>query len=96
MGLYFLDQYSILHFATGVITYFWSISFFTVVFIHILFEYIENTQIGMKIINRYFIGWWPGGKTHPDSILNRISDTLFTAAGWIVSQQLDKLYREAS
>lgn len=92
MGLIFFDQYSILHFATGVIAYFWSISFLTILIIHILFEYIENTQIGMNFINIYFIGWWPGGKTHADNLLNRVSDTLFTGLGWLVSYQLDRLY----
>lgn len=93
MGLTIFDQYSLLHFAVGVLAYFWSISFFTIIIIHILFEFIENTPIGMNIINTYFIGWWPGGKTHPDNLLNRISDTIFTGLGWIVSYQLDEKYK---
>ena len=93
MGLRFFDQYSLLHFATGVVAYFWSISLFITVAIHILFEYIENTSIGMDIINTYFIGWWPGGKTHPDNLFNSASDTLFTSLGWLISYKLDKVYR---
>ena len=41
MGLRAFDQYSILHFAAGVIAYFWSLSFVMTIIIHILFEYIE-------------------------------------------------------
>ena len=93
MGLRVFDQYSILHFAVGVVAYFWSVSLFVVIMAHILFEFIENTQVGMDIINTYFIGWWPGGKTHPDSLLNRTSDTIFTGIGWLVSYQLDKMYK---
>lgn len=93
MGFRFIDQYSILHFSVGVLAYFWSISFLTIIAIHILFEFIENTPIGMDIINTYFIGWWPGGKTHPDNLLNKISDTLFTGIGWIISYRLDLLYK---
>jgi hypothetical protein len=93
MGLRIFDQYSLLHFAAGVIAYFWSISFFVVVALHIFFEFFENTSIGMNLINTYFLRWWPGGKTHPDNLLNRTSDTIFTGLGWIAAAQLDKIYK---
>lgn len=92
MGLRFFDQYSLLHFSVGVLAYFWSVSFFITIMIHILFEFVENTPVGMNFINMYFIKWWPGGKTHPDNLLNKTSDTLFTGMGWIMAQQLDKAY----
>lgn len=88
MGVLIFDQYSILHFSIGVIAYFWSIPFFTIILLHIIFEYIENTKIGMKIINTYFT-FWPGGKPYSDNLLNSISDTIFTGLGWIVSYNLD-------
>jgi hypothetical protein len=47
--------------------------------------------MGMRFINYYFT-LWPGGKTHADSLVNSISDTLFTGLGWIVSSWLDKKY----
>lgn len=92
MGLQLFDQYSLLHFAVGVIAYFWSISLLLLLLIHIVFEYVENTQWGMKIINTYFKNWWPGGKTHPDNLLNQSSDTLFSGFGWLVANYLDKVY----
>lgn len=90
MGLRVFDKYSLLHFAVGIIAYFWSISFFMTIVLHILFEFIENTPIGMNLINTYFIGWWPGGKTHPDNLLNRVSDTAFTGLGWGIAHFLGK------
>jgi hypothetical protein len=93
MGLRFFDQYSILHFAVGIMAYFWSISLFITIIVHILFEFIENTPIGMQFINTYFIGWWPGGKTHPDNLLNRTSDVVFTGLGWGISYWLDMIYK---
>jgi hypothetical protein len=93
MGLRAFDQYSLLHFAVGIIAYFWSISLFITVTIHIIFEFIENTPLGMDLINTYFLQWWPGGKTHPDSLLNRTTDVSFTVLGWILSYQLDKMYK---
>ena len=93
MGLRAFDQYSLLHFAVGIISYFWSISLFTIIVIHILFEFIENTPVGMNLINTYFTQWWPGGKTHPDSLLNRMTDTIFTGFGWLAAYHLDSVYK---
>jgi hypothetical protein len=91
MGYYWIDQYSILHFATGIIAYFWGISLYTTLILHILFELFENTTYGMIFINKWF-PIWPGGKDHPDSLINCISDTLFTFIGWILSYKLDIIY----
>ena len=93
MGNTLFDQYSLLHFSVGVVAYFWSVSFSMIMIIHILFEVIENTSFGMNLINTYFKRWWPGGKPYPDSLVNSISDTIFTGFGWLVSYQLDKMYK---
>lgn len=93
MGLRAFDQYSLLHFAVGVVAFFWSFSFFIVIVAHILFEFIENTPVGMNFINTYFTRYWPGGKTHPDNLLNRTSDTIFTGFGWLLAYHLDKIYK---
>jgi hypothetical protein len=58
--------------------------------IHIVFEYVENTQWGMSIINTYFT-MWPGGKPYPDNLLNQASDVVFSAIGWLVAYYLDGL-----
>ncbi len=94
MGYRAIDQYSLLHLSVGVIAYFWSISLFTTIFIHILFEIIENTHFGMNLINTYFQHWWPGGKPYPDNLLNNTTDTIFTALGWLLAYKLDKFYKE--
>lgn len=92
MGYYFIDQFSLLHFAVGVIAYFWGVSFYLTMIIHILFELIENTNEGMYFINKY-ISMWPGGKSHADSLLNSTSDMIFTGIGWLISSYLDKKYK---
>ena len=81
MGIYFTDKYSLLHFASGIIAYYWGISFILWFIIHLLFEYVENTKLGMKIINK--IKMWPGGKEKSDTILNRIGDQFYGSLGWI-------------
>lgn len=81
MGLLFADQYSILHFSVGSVLYFWNIHFIYAMILHTLFELIENTEIGMRFINKYFIhpGYfsWPGEKNYADSRINIIGDTFF-------------------
>ena len=89
MGLILFDQYTYLHFASGIIAYFFNISILTWFVIHSLFEIIENNNIGINIINKYF-KFWPGGKPYPDSFINSIGDTIGTIIGWISAYLLDK------
>lgn len=89
MGLFAFDQYSLLHFAVGIITYFFNISFYNALLIHILFEYIENTLIGMKVINNY-LTFWPGGKPYQDSTINTLFDNVFFSIGWLLAYYMDK------
>ncbi len=85
----FADQYSYLHFATGIIAYFWGIDIEMWIIIHILYEVIENLESSMHIINNY-ITFWPGGKSIPDHWLNRIGDVFFGTIGWVSAYYLDK------
>ena len=79
-----MDQYSLLHFAVGIISRYWNISFLWLLIIHSIFEFVENTSQGMYFINTW-IPFWPGGKSHPDSVVNRVGDTVFSLIGWIVA-----------
>jgi membrane glycosyltransferase len=90
MGQGWYDQYSLLHFATGIFAYFWGFSWIFTLVAHIVFEIVENTQLGMEFINNK-IPWWPGGKPKADSIPNQISDTIMTMLGWYASRYADSL-----
>ena len=91
MGTQLFDQFSYLHFASGIIAYFWNIQLKHWMIIHILFELIENTKLGMYFINE-ILPLWPGEKNHPDSLLNSfISDNLFALLGWLSAQFIDHL-----
>ena len=92
MGLKIFDQYTLLHFAVGVVSYFWNMSIRDFLIIHTIFEIVENTQFGMNLINNY-VTIWPGGKPHPNAIINRVGDTIGAAFGWIVASKLDEYYR---
>lgn len=84
MGKYFTDKFSLLHFATGIISYYWGISFSQLFIVHFLYEYAENTTSGIKLINLITI--WPGGKNKADTITNSLGDQLYALLGWIFAQ----------
>jgi len=86
MGYKFLDKYSILHFVSGFIAYFFGINWIMWLIIHIMFEYGENTPEGMELINTIPI--WPGGKENPDALVNSIGDTLSALLGWLTARYI--------
>ena len=93
MGDKTFDQFSLLHFASGIIAYFWGLPFWMWFVLHAIFEIVENTKIGMQVINKY-IPLWPGGKQHPDSFMNSaIGDNVSAALGWIFASMIDKYYQ---
>ena len=87
MGLLLFDKYTYLHFATGVIAYFWNINIRNWIIIHTIFELLENTNKGITLIIKFY--FWPGGKNHPDSFINIIGDTIGTILGWMSAYYLD-------
>lgn len=88
MGERLFDQYIYLHFAVGIIVYFWNISLLQWFILHTIFELLENTKTGVNIINKYIV-FWPGGKPKPDSIANTIGDTIGAIIGWLSAYYLD-------
>jgi hypothetical protein len=90
MGTKIFDQYTYLHFAVGIIAYFWNLSLKKWLMIHTIFEISENTQFGMDLINNN-MSFWPGGKPKADAFINIIGDTIGTTIGWLSAYYIDKL-----
>ena len=90
MGKILFDQYSLLHFATGVIFYFFNFKFVTFLVIHTIFEILENTKSGIYFIDNY-LTFWPGGKQSSDTFINIIGD-IYECIGWYSSKLLDSLH----
>jgi len=82
MGKYIFDQYSLLHFTSGIVRRYFNFSLTFLFIFHIIFEYIENTKKGMYVINNY-LKIWPGGKTSSDALINSIGDIIISLIGWI-------------
>ena len=90
MGQYSFDQYSLLHVATGVIAYFWGLSFAEWMILHLIYEIIDNTNWFIYLVNNW-IFFWPGGKLGKDSLENSIGDTIGSALGWFIAMGIDSL-----
>jgi hypothetical protein len=90
MGYKLFDQYTYLHFATGIILYFWNISLLKLFILHTIFEILENSQMGIHFINKYMV-FWPGGKPKSDSTINSIGDTIGAIIGWSSAYCLDNI-----
>jgi len=86
MGYYFIDKYSLLHFTFGILWNYLGFDLISLIVLHTIFEYAENTKAGMKFINVHF-KLWPGGKEHADSFINSVSDILFSILGWLFYQK---------
>lgn len=91
-----MDKFSLLHFATGIIAYFWGMSLSLwagtsagIWFLaHGIFEIAENTQYGMNFINKN-IPLWPGGKYSSDTVTNMIGDQIYAMIGWGLAYMID-------
>ena len=81
MGAHFIDKYSYLHFVVGATIFYWNISLFHWLIIHTIFEILENSPVGVHIINTY-LTFWPGGKPKSDTLINNLGDTVFAVLGW--------------
>lgn len=91
MGIYFTDPFSLLHFATGIIVFFWGISFFHWFWIHFIYEVFTNTKIGIWFINDV-VQIFPGGKLNYDTLINSVGDQFYGLLGWIFAYCIVKLY----
>lgn len=89
MGKYFFDQFSYLHFAVGVVLYFW-FDLKTSIVLHTIYELIDNTPFFAYIVNNY-ITLWPGKKPYNDTLINTIGDTFFFIIGWLSGYLVDTL-----
>lgn len=81
MGVLFTDKFSLLHFASGIIAYYWNLSFFHWFMLHLIYEMIQNSKYGILFINNV-VTLWPGGKLGYDSYTNMTGDQFYGMLGW--------------
>ena len=91
MGTQAFDRYSLLHLASGIVSFYWGLSLILSLVVHTVFEVLENTKYGVHIIDNYLsekalgVFGWPGGKKKPDTVINSVGDTIAFALGWVIA-----------
>ena len=86
MGKTFLDKFSLLHYATGFVASYNGIGLLQLMILHMTFEFVENTDAGIKFIQEN-LSWWPG-KEYPDAFINIVGDNLSAFVGWVCAASL--------
>jgi hypothetical protein len=89
MGISFTDKFSLLHVANGIVAYFWGIPILVWFILNVLYECVENSSLGMTIINKIKI--WPGGKPKADTLVNSIGDQFYCLLGWMAAWCIGQL-----
>lgn len=88
----FFDQYSLMHFAAGIIFYYIGITLEQWFWISVIFEIIENSKLTIASLNKYLFSWSSHDfKENPDTFINSFGDILFAVIGWLVAYSADKL-----
>ena len=82
MGFYFTDNFSLLHFASGIIANYLGLSLLNWFILHLIYEILQNSYYGIWFINNVIV-LWPGGKLNYDSYINIIGDQFYGILGWI-------------
>jgi hypothetical protein len=82
MDQYAFDEYSIVHFAIGVLTFQAGFSFVTLAILYAIFKIFSNMSLGMYVIDKYFTPFI-GYKLYPESFKNIGTDLALCFIGWI-------------
>lgn len=86
MGRDFIDRFSLLHFATGIVAQYWGTPLWLFILGHIAFEIFESTRFGMALFNRLpFLKGLSGHSTWT----NIVGDNLCAWAGWALASYVN-------
>jgi hypothetical protein len=83
MDQYAFDEFSVVHFAIGVLTFQAGFSFLTLAIIYSIFKIFSNVSLGMYVIDTYVTPLL-GYKLFPESFKNIGSDLGMCFLGWLV------------
>ena len=76
--------------SVGAVAYWWNHrELKNLIILHTIFELLENTVDGIKLINKF--KYWPGGKDKADSPLNMLGDTISVILGWFVAYIINNI-----
>ena len=83
MDQYAFDEYSVVHFAIGLLTFQAGFSFLTLAIVYAIFKIFINVSVGMYVVDTYITPLL-GYKLFPESFKNIGSDLGMCFLGWLV------------
>lgn len=94
MGQAAFDAFTYLHWCMGSLMGFWihetslsaSGGFWLMMALNVGFEILENSTVGMSIINNTSL--WPGGKHTADAAVNIFTDICAVTGGYLMARWL--------
>ena len=94
MDQYAFDEYSLVHFSIGVLTYQSGFSFLTLAIVYSIFKIFSNVSLGMYVIDTYVTPLL-GYKLYPESFKNIGMDLSACLLGWLTGYlALNKQYNQ--
>lgn len=94
MDQYAFDEYSLVHFSIGVLTYQSGFSFLTLAIVYSIFKIFSNVSLGMYVIDTYVTPLL-GYKLFPESFKNIGMDLSACLLGWLTGYlALNKQYNQ--
>ena len=89
------DRYTYLHFAAGIIAYYWGFTFVEWIVFHLFLDIFERTEFGKKVL-QFFIRIWPGREQNVlESYYNVLGDSASAALGWGSAYLIDNMLQKA-
>ena len=89
-----VDRYTYLHFAAGIIAYYWGFTLIEWISVHIILDIFQRTELGKKV-TKFILRIWPESPDlSSESYLNILGDSTFTVLGWCSAYLLDKLLQK--
>lgn len=82
-----LDKYAFLHFLAGMIVYALGFRMTTWFVAHSLFEFVQSTKQGQKIIDQ--LDFLSKNKDTPETMINKLGDHMMAVLGWLAAYYLD-------
>jgi hypothetical protein len=84
-----LDQYSYLHFASGITAYFIGFRLRTWFLLHLVVDLFENSSWGIQIIQQY-LKLFLRPRYGSDPPLNIVMDNVIAILGWLSAYYLER------
>ena len=89
-----IDRNTYLHFAAGIIAYYWGFTLIDWLILHILLDLFQRTKLGKKVTKIFARIWPEPSDLSSETYLNVLGDSAFAVLGWVSAYLLDKFLQK--